>query len=135
MIFVQILLTFVGILDLLPVVASPALSFFGDITLYPFARRLRILPTLILASQISSSIKGSEATLYSLFMSLINLGETVGIFFGNILFRLGTEENYHTFAYAILAKGLLRLSFLPFLFICFREYSKFKIRKNIQKES
>ena len=75
-----------------------------------------MLPSLILSSQLSSC-NGCEATLYSLFMSLINLGETIGILFGTFILHYFevSETNYDNFYLAIIWKGLLRLLLILFV--------------------
>lgn len=48
-------------------------------------------------------------------MSLINLGETIGIFFGTFLvnyFQV-SETNYNYFYLVIICKGIFRLLFIP----------------------
>lgn len=89
----------------------------GDLTLYPMVRRLILLPLLILAAKVCPD--GAEATIFSMLVSLNNLGATVSIYNGSfLLITFGVnEDNYDNFVWVILIKSLCRL--LPILLIPF----------------
>jgi hypothetical protein len=94
---------------------DPLLALFGDVIFFPFFRRFKVLPSLILSSKLCPD--GLEATLYAMFMSLINLGETIALYSGSLLMvSLGvTEGNYSNLYIGIILKSFLRLLLLPVL--------------------
>ena len=55
----------------------------GDATLTPVVRRLFLMPMFVMASKLVPD--GSEATLFSVMMSLSNFGFDVGTYFGGML--------------------------------------------------
>jgi hypothetical protein len=96
---------------------DPLLALFGDVVFFPFFRRFKVLPSLILSSKLCPH--GSEATLYAMFMSLINLGETIALYSGSLLMASlgggmgdGNSSNLHV---GIVLKSVLRLLLLPVL--------------------
>jgi hypothetical protein len=112
-----------GLLDVLIVsrvnksigIPDEVMCLLGDISLYSMVRRLKFMPILIIASRICP--EGAEATLFALFMSLSNLGDSVAINIGSIILRVFhvTEDNYDNFLYVVVVKSLLRLTLIPFI--------------------
>jgi hypothetical protein len=58
----------------------------GDATLTPVVRRFFLMPMFVMASKLCPD--GSEATLFSVMMSLSNFGYDVGTYFGAMLLAI-----------------------------------------------
>jgi hypothetical protein len=117
------------------------LALCGDVIFVPFLRRFKILPLLVLSSRICPN--GMEATLYAMFMSLINLGETIALYAGSLLMHFintnsGLSDTGAQMILGIVLKTLLRLSLVPLvmyfiqddsgLFVLFEKEREKKVR-------
>ena len=68
--------------------------FLGDATLTPVVRRFFLMPMFVMASKLCPD--GSEATLFSVMMSLSNFGYDVGTYFGAMLLTVFHVSNGNT---------------------------------------
>ena len=119
---VQLILVLTNLLDFCLVTrANVALGIpdevfvLGDSTFGPIVKRLYLMPMYVMASKLM--VDGTEATLFSVLMSLSNFGYDVGSIFGSILLTIFgvTDENWTNFKYVLLLKSLLRM--LPIFFV------------------
>ena len=85
--------------------------------LTPLVRRFFLMPMFVLASKLCPD--GSEATLFSVMMSLSNFGYDVGTYFGAMLLTVCgvTDDDYTSFPIVVAIKSLMRL--LPIILVPF----------------
>ncbi len=120
---VQILLVFTNLLDLVLVTRlnlrlgiPDAVFILGDQTISPVVKRLYLMPMYVLASKVCPD--GTEATLFSVMMSLSNFGYDCGSIFGSILLNVFhvTDDDWSGFASVLGIKSILRLAPIFFVF-------------------
>lgn len=121
----QLLLLVCGMLDIIIVsrvntkvgIPDEAVVLVSDSTLSAMMNRLLYIPMFILAARICPP--GAEATVFAMFMSLLNFGQSVAIYFGSFcVFMLGiTDTNYDNFVYLILIRSFARLIPIPIIYM------------------
>jgi hypothetical protein len=120
----QLLLVACGMLDIILVsrantkvgIPDEAFAIISDSTLSSMMNRLLYIPMFVLAARVCPP--GAEATLFAMFMSLINFGSSVAIYFGSFwVFVLGiTDTNYDNFVYLIVIRSFARLIPIPIIY-------------------
>jgi folate/biopterin transporter len=121
----QLLLVACGMLDIILVsrantkvgIPDEAFAIISDSTLSAMMNRLLYIPMFVLAARVCPP--GAEATLFAMFMSLINFGSSVAIYFGSFwVFVLGiTDTNYDNFVYLIIIRSVARLIPIPIIYM------------------